>query len=269
MTARSLRHGGWRDPARFALVVLIVGGVNATALVMVGLGPVLWLLYSRLTEPGVTWGRVAAATARIGVLTGLTSLWWVAGLWVQGGYGIPILRYTETYKTVADASLSQEALRGLGYWFFYGRDKLGPWIEPGEAYTTNMWLLVVSFAIPILALAAAAAVRWRHRAFFLVLVALGGLIGVGAHPWDGSSPAGAAFRAFTGTDAGLALRSTPRALPAAGPGHGGVRRDGDLGGRLGVCPLVSRPYPHRLRPRSVDRRWPGSCPVWRWDCSSC
>ena len=213
LTARSLRHGGWRDPARFALVVLIVGGVNATALVMVGLGPVLWLFYSRLTEPGVTWGRVAAATARIGVLTGLTSLWWVAGLWVQGGYGIPILRYTETYKTVADASLSQEALRGLGYWFFYGRDKLGPWIEPGEAYTTNMWLLVVSFAIPILALAAAAAVRWRHRAFFLMLVALGGLIGVGAHPWDGSSPAGAAFRTFTGTDAGLALRSTPRALP--------------------------------------------------------
>ncbi len=213
LTARSLRHGGWRDPARFALVVLIVGGVNATALVMVGLGPVLWLFYSRLTEPGVTWGRVAAATARIGLLTGLTSLWWVAGLWVQGGYGIPILRYTETYKTVADASLSQEALRGLGYWFFYGRDKLGPWIEPGEAYTTNMWLLVVSFAIPILALAAAAAVRWRHRAFFLMLVALGGLIGVGAHPWDGSSPAGAAFRAFTRTDAGLALRSTPRALP--------------------------------------------------------
>ncbi len=213
LTARSLRHGGWRDPARFALVVLVVGGVNATALVMVGLGPVLWLCYSRLTEPGVTWGRVAAATARIGVLTGLTSLWWVAGLWVQGGYGIPILRYTETYKTVADASLSQEALRGLGYWFFYGRDKLGPWIEPGQAYTTNMWLLVVSFAVPILALAAAATVRWRHRAFFLMLVALGGLIGVGAHPWDGSSPAGAAFRAFTGTDAGLALRSTPRALP--------------------------------------------------------
>jgi arabinofuranan 3-O-arabinosyltransferase len=213
MTVRSLRHGGWRDPARFALIVLVVGGVNATALVMVGLGPVLWLLYSRLTEPGVTWGRVAAATARIGVLTGLTSLWWVAGLWAQGGFGIPIVRYTETYKTVADASLSQEALRGLGYWFFYGRDKLGPWIEPGEAYTTNMWLLVASFAIPILALAAAATVRWRHRAFFLMLVALGGLIGVGAHPWDGSSPAGAAFRAFTGTDAGLALRSTPRALP--------------------------------------------------------
>ncbi len=213
MTVRALRHGGWRDPARFALIVLVVGGVNATALLMIGLGPVLWLLYQRFTDSEQTWGRVGATTLRIGLLTGLTSLWWVAGLWAQGQFGIPIVRYTETYKTVADASYAQEALRGLGYWFFYGRDKLGPWIEAGEAYTSHMWLLVISFTIPILALAGAALVRWGHRGYFLVLLAVGGLIGVGAHPWDAPSPAGAAFQDFTNSDAGLALRSTPRALP--------------------------------------------------------
>ena len=45
---------------------------------------------------------------------------------VQGTYGIDVLRYTETAQTVADASTAPEVLRGLGYWFFYGDDKLGP-----------------------------------------------------------------------------------------------------------------------------------------------
>src|SRR5690606_32152804 len=35
LTVRALRNGGWRDPAWFALVVLTVGGINATALIMV------------------------------------------------------------------------------------------------------------------------------------------------------------------------------------------------------------------------------------------
>ncbi len=30
---------------------------------------------------------------RIGVLTVATSLWWMAGLWCQGKYGIDVLRY--------------------------------------------------------------------------------------------------------------------------------------------------------------------------------
>lgn len=43
LVQRSLRNGGWRDPALFALVVLTVGGVNATALVLAGIGPLLWV----------------------------------------------------------------------------------------------------------------------------------------------------------------------------------------------------------------------------------
>ena len=39
----------------------------------------------------------------------------------------------ETAHTVATASTAPEVLRGLGYWFFYGGDKLGPWIEPSGA----------------------------------------------------------------------------------------------------------------------------------------
>ena len=57
----------------------------------------------------------------------------MAGLYCQGAYGIDILRYTETARTVAEASTAPEVLRSLGYWFFYGDDKVGPWIEPSVA----------------------------------------------------------------------------------------------------------------------------------------
>ena len=34
---------------------------------------------------------------------------------------------------VSQASLPSEVLRGLGYWFFYGSDRIGHWIEPSVA----------------------------------------------------------------------------------------------------------------------------------------
>ena len=61
---------------------------------LVGLGPVLWLVFAR-----APFGRSAATVLKIGVLTALVSVWWVMGLAVQGGYGIPILRYTMTLSS--------------------------------------------------------------------------------------------------------------------------------------------------------------------------
>lgn len=213
LTARALRHGGWRYPAWFAFVVLIVGGINATALILVGVGPLAWLVYAVAIERDATLRSALGAAMRIGVLTLATSVWWIAGLVIQGTHGLPVLRYTETFRTVTEASTAPEVLRGLGYWFFYGSDKLGPWIEPSVTYTTNLAALALSFALPLAALAAAAVVRWRHRGFFAVLLTLGALIAVGGHPWDAGSLLGQAFTSFTRSDAGLALRSTPRAVP--------------------------------------------------------
>ncbi len=141
------------------------------------------------------------------------SLWWIAGLWAQGRYGIPILRYTETYETVAKVSNAPELLRGLGYWFFYGDDKLGPWIEPSVAYTQHLWLIGAGYLLGIGALLAAGAVRWQERGYFVAMLAIGTLIAVGSHPYDDPSPYGSLFARFTRLDLGLALRSTPRAVP--------------------------------------------------------
>ena len=135
LTRKALRDGGWRYPAIFALVVQVIGGVNATALIFAGVGPVLWIAYAWLIDREVDWRRALGVTVRIGVLTLLTSLWWIAGLEMQGTYGLDILKYTETVQAVATASFPNEILRGLGYWFFYGGDRVGPWIESASQYT--------------------------------------------------------------------------------------------------------------------------------------
>jgi len=214
LAVRALRTRSWRHPALFSLVVLLVGGVNATALLFAGLGPVLWFPFAVFVHREATGRQAIATMARIGAITAAVSLWWVAGLLVQGRYGIPILRYTETVEAVSRTSVSTEVLRGLGYWFFYGSDKIGPWIEPAVLYTQQIWLMAVSFTIPILALVAAAIVRWGYRAYFGTLIIVGTVIAVGAHPYEEPSALGGLFKAFATTStAGLALRSTARAVP--------------------------------------------------------
>ncbi len=207
------RRGGWRHPALFALVVFTVGSVNASALAFAGLGPLLWLAHAWLAERSISGRRALATAGRIAVLSAAVSLWWAAALAVQGRHSLPVLRYTETYETVADAATAPEILRGLGHWFFYGNDKLGQWIEPSIEYTQGVWLLFLSFGLVVLALLAAFAIRWRHRSFFLLLLTVGALVGVGSHPFDSPSLLGALFKDFTASDSGLALRSTPRAVP--------------------------------------------------------
>ncbi len=213
LTVLAARRGGWRDPARFALVTVTVGSVNATSLLLVGLAPVLWLVHATLVDRSITWRNAVGAALRIGVLSLSVSLWWIAGLVLQGRYSLPVTRYTETYEVVADASTAPEILRGLGYWFFYGNDKFGPWIQPSVEYTQGVWLLFLTFGLVVLALLANAVVRWRHRSFFVLLLVVGALIGIGSHPFDDPSLLGSLFKDFTRTDAGLALRSTPRAVP--------------------------------------------------------
>jgi len=213
LTVRSVRTGGWRHPALFALVALTIGSVNATSLLLVGMAPALWIVHVTFVERSVRFGDAIRAAARIGVASLGVSLWWIAGLMLQGGYSLPVTRYTETYRVVAEASTAPEILRGLGYWFFYGNDQFGPWIKPSVDYTQGVWLLFVSFGLVVLALLAASLVRWRHRSYFLLLLVVGALTGIGAHPFDSPSLLGRMFSDFTRTDAGLALRSTPRAVP--------------------------------------------------------
>ncbi len=126
-TVLAVRKGGWRYPALFAVVIALVGGVNATSILLVGLAPLLWVIYSVWGTHEATIRAALAALVRLGILSLGVSVWWMAGFWAEGAYGLNVLKYTETVPTVSSTSLSSEVFRGLGYWYFYGTDKLGPW----------------------------------------------------------------------------------------------------------------------------------------------
>ena len=159
-----------RYPALFAIVIALVGGVNATSILLAGLAPAFWIVNAVWVTKEVTYRQALAAVIRIGILSVVVSLWWVAGLWAEGIYGLNILRFTETIPTVTSTSLSSEVIRGLGYWFFYGQDKLQPWTSAAIPYMQNPWLIGVGFAVPAVCVAVGALARWRYRAFAVGLL---------------------------------------------------------------------------------------------------
>ena len=142
------------------------------------------------------------------------SLWWAAGLWAEGRYGINVLRVTETVPTVASTSAASEVLRGLGYWYFYGWDKVQPWTLPSVEYTQTLWLLVLSLAVPGLSVALGLLTRWRYRSFALALIGVGTVIAVGAFPYAHPSFFGVVIKdASAGSTVALAMRSVDRIVP--------------------------------------------------------
>ncbi|MEX2268756.1 MAG: alpha-(1-_3)-arabinofuranosyltransferase family protein [Acidimicrobiia bacterium] len=213
LIARALRDGGWRYPAAFAIVVQLAGSVNPPSLFFVGLAPLLWVAHAIWVSGEVSARQALRTCARIALLTVLASAWWVAGLIVQGAYGLDVLRYSESIEAVAVAGHSGEVLRGLGYWLFYGGDRLGPWTEASVDYSRR-WLVVTGYTVPVLAMLSAAFVRWKHRAYFVALIVVGVAIAVGTHPYDDPSPFGAVVKKFgEGSTVGLGLRSVGRAVP--------------------------------------------------------
>ena len=245
ITMRAVRAGGWRDPALFALIILTIGGANASTLAFAMVGPGLWLVFEALGGRA-GFRRAVGAGLRIGVLSAAVSLWWVVGLRTQGTYGLPVLQLTESLRTVAADSTPTDVLRGIGNWFFYGRDNLGYSIDQASWYSSNVVVQVASFAIPVLALCAAALVKWRHRAYFVVLLLVGTVISVGAWPYDDPSAYGGIFKDFAETSAGLALRNSPRAVPLVVLGLAGLL----AAGVSAIAPVLVTHAPRGLAHRA-------------------
>ncbi len=214
LTIVALRRGGWREPALFAVVVALVSGINASSIIYVGVGPVLWILFAVVVLRESTWRHALATALRIGVLTLGACLWWMAGLTIEAAYGVNVLKFTETVPSTSATSNPVEILRGLGYWYFYGNDHLGAWTNAAIRLTQNISQIASSLAIPVVAIVASAFVRWRERAFFLILLFVGLVLSVGPFPFAHPTVVGGGLKWFmTNTTAGLALRSTDRATP--------------------------------------------------------
>ena len=88
---------------------------------------------------------------------------------------------------------------------------------------TDHPIVFFSYAIPVLGLVAAVVMRWRYRAYFALLVVIGTVIGVGAWPYDDSTPYGGVWKNFANhSSLGLALRNTPRVVPIIVLGFAGL-----------------------------------------------
>lgn len=209
---RARQQPGTRWLARSALVIGTVGTVNATTLFFIILGLAIWLCADALS--GFTRLRDAIRTfLLLGIGSVGVSLWWLTSLVMQSAFGLPILRYSETYETVAKASLPQELLRGLGYWFFYGDEYAGRWIGPSAPYMHNLVVIAAGFSLVAVGLISLAATKFPYRIHLSLLTLIGLGVAAGASPLSDSSLYGQLFDVVVNNESGFALRSTPRALP--------------------------------------------------------
>ena len=219
----AVRRGGWRYPALFGFVVALIGATNATSLIYAGIAPVAWLFYAVFVLRDTPARSAFSAAVKMGVLSLGVSLFWIAGLGVEGAYGVNVLKYTETLPAIAGTSLASEVVRGLGYWYFYGSDRLGPWKQAAVRLEESAWLLATSFAVPSLSALGAVLSRWRVKAFFVLLILVGVVLAVGLHPYTDPSIIGRGLKAFmSGSSLGLALRSSDRATPLVVLGFAGL-----------------------------------------------
>jgi arabinofuranan 3-O-arabinosyltransferase len=209
-TMRAATERTWRWPAAIALVVLTVGSINATALVLLAAGPLLWLLFAALRR-AITGRSALKTVVRTGILTGLTSLWWVVGLGIEGRYGAKVLSYSETVQAVSSTSSAAEVQRGLGYWLFYGGNAAGRWNSASTGYLSSPGLIFLGFGLFALAVVSLVVVRHRERAFIGAMWVVGTVLAVGAYPPDHPSLLGRLL--LDGGTIGLALRSSTRATP--------------------------------------------------------
>src|SRR5207244_8698392 len=65
------------------------------------------------------------------------------------------LKFSEQPAVINITSTVSEAIRGLGYWAFYGGDQFGSWIVTVRAYVTFPVLVLTGFAVPVGALLSA------------------------------------------------------------------------------------------------------------------
>ena len=162
LTIRAATRTKWRDVAIFGLVMATVAAPNATAILMVAPGPVLWLLHAAWGR-SITWRRAIIVATKIGAISLLMSAWWIAMLSVQGRYGADVLGYSETLEAVSSVSSASEVLRGMGYWLFYLRDPVGFATSASEQYMASGRLVAISFMVLGVALLGLVATRWTSR----------------------------------------------------------------------------------------------------------
>jgi hypothetical protein len=182
---------GWWWPAAVALIVTSMGGgVNATVTAFMLVGALLLLVYEPLIL-GVPWSAVRAFCLRAAPLALVASLWWILPVLVAARYGLNFLPFTEHPGSIWATTSLPESLRLMGYWISYlgvgygGR--IQPYFSDSGLLLFNPLVVTATLLVPALALAGFVWTRrWRYGPFFLLL-ALAGLLLMGAG-WPEGTP---------------------------------------------------------------------------------
>ena len=246
--AMALRHRGWSGRRGSRLIIVLVGSMNATSLLLAGIGPALWIMLEVL-ERRIPWRTAARHRPHRGADRRRLAVVDRRPLGA-GPYGVPIFRYTETPQAIAAASTASEVSRGLGYWFEYGGDRVSQWVEPATTYLVSPGLIVLGFALLAVALLGLVVGVLVRRRFFVLLLVVGVGVAVGLNPLSSPSPWGRLFACCENTTAGQAMRSTPRRPAAVRPALA-----------MGLGALVAR-IAERVPRRAGSRhrsRWASSC----------
>ena len=200
---------------------------------------------TRCSSPARCVRDGARAVARIGVLTVGPSLWWIAGLWVQGPTASTSCATRRPPETVAVVLHRTRCCAASATGSSTAATSSARGSSPRRP-TRSLLLLVGTYRLPVLGLAGGGDRRWRHRAYFVLLVVVGVVVAVGAtRRTTRRRRARCSRRSSTGRHrAGDA--QPPRAVPLVALG---------LSVLLGVGVTAAGPWPATAVARRAASRW--------------
>ena len=173
LTVLAGRRGGWRYPATLALVVASVGAVNATALLMVAPAPVV------VAGPRHRHRRAALASSVGDGRQGGRAVSRRVGVVDRCGHraGPPRRRRAELLRDAAGGVAHRHRPRGVAGDGLLARVTSPitsrPPPRPRWPTSTDRPVMVLSFAVPILGVAALTFTRFAARRYAIVLVVTG------------------------------------------------------------------------------------------------
>jgi arabinofuranan 3-O-arabinosyltransferase len=209
---RGAGRSGLLWPALFGLVTLLMGGGNGAPQVYVLLAAVAliaWLVFAQRTVD-LRRGLKFAGWSLL-FFVALNS-WW---LFLLGSPEVfNALKFSEQPPVINVTSSASEALRGLGFWAFYGGNQFGAWLTPARPYVTDPILVFTGFLVPIGALVSAWLVRWKYRLYFLLSAVAAVFVSTGIFPFSHPSPFGRALLfAYAHVPGVAGLRTTYKVTP--------------------------------------------------------
>jgi arabinofuranan 3-O-arabinosyltransferase len=206
----------WRWPALFALAFFAMSGIQAGVVPIFLMSSVpCYLVYRRVVfkDP---WGTLVRATLSCAVLTVAVSVYWLIPSFFARNTGDAVAAESEDPALIALTSSWAESLRLLGQWPMYGRlgDRL--FLPKGIRYVVDPFVVVASFAYPILAAIGAIVSRARARLLAVLFIVVAVPIMVGMFPPKAPTPLGRLFSfLFADVPGAVAFRTTHKIAPVA------------------------------------------------------